>query len=96
MDKLRRGTAWVAWLVGLSFFAWLVYLEASFASTMPRISDPTRQRTVPVVVRRGTHVFVSRQEATRLDSARSLMKWGVMLCAFGTIVAGVSGRARYE
>jgi hypothetical protein len=87
---------WSAWLVGLASVAWVTYLDLSYASTMPRRSDPGAGRTVPMIVDHGTHIFVSDEEAARLDRARSRMNVGVIFCAVGTIFAAATGKGRYE
>jgi hypothetical protein len=91
-----RGLAWLAWLIGLGSFAWVTYLNNSYASTMPRTADLRAGRTAPILVKRGTRVFVSPEEAARFDRARSRMNLGLVFCVFGTAILVASKRGRSE
>jgi len=96
MVRLRRRLVWVAFLVGLASVAWVAYLDRSYASTMPRTSDPSSGRTIPMIVDHGARIFVSAAEAGRYDQARMRMNLGVIFCIVGAVVAATSGEGRYE
>jgi len=92
----RRTIVWLAMLLGVAPLVWVAYLDRSYASNMPRTSEPSAGRTIPLMVQRGTRVFVSEEEAARYESAQSGIYLGVFFCVVGAVVAATSGKGRYE
>src|SRR5262245_4589456 len=88
MSILRRSIGWVSVSVGAALLGWVIYLDGTYASRMPRNEDVPTGRTVALSVNHGTHIFVTPAEAEAFARAKSRLTYGWPLVMLGMVIAG--------
>jgi hypothetical protein len=94
MGRVRLGIVIAAMLLGIGLAEPRIYLYVSYGSTMPQTPNRAAGRVEPMVVRFGTRVFVTHDEALRYQRARSAMNLAPIAFALAGILVSTSRVSR--
>jgi hypothetical protein len=84
--RFRQVIAGVLVVIGLVALGNIIWVRLDYAARMPLARDPRSGRTQAIIANHG-RVYVTPEEARKLDHAQTFCEWAIVMALVGTFIA---------